>query len=103
MELLLIQSRSSEWKYGIQRIIQCLLNCSRRILAILHMNSATEPSQWEVRTDRGETRFVVRQDEDVRRLDNHRALVIDAHGIRYLIEDTRELDAHSRRLLERYL
>ena len=32
-----------------------------------------------------------------------RALVIDAHGIRYLIPDTRTLDATSRRLLERYL
>jgi len=29
--------------------------------------------------------------------------VIDAHGIRYLINDLREFDAASRRTLERYL
>jgi hypothetical protein len=30
-------------------------------------------------------------------------LITDAHGIRYLIPDVEALDAHSRRLLERYL
>jgi hypothetical protein len=36
-------------------------------------------------------------------LDGHRALLTDANGLRYLIPDVRALDAHSRRLLERYL
>ena len=28
---------------------------------------------------------------------------IDTHGVRYLIPDTRALDGHSRRILERFL
>ncbi len=44
-----------------------------------------------------------RDSNDVRRLGPQRALVIDARGLRYLIEDIRSLDALSRRVLERYL
>jgi len=71
----------------------------RRIVKITTM----EPSQWDVETDRGRTTFLLNNEDDVRRLDEHRALIIDAHGIRYLIPDTRVLDAASRRMLERYL
>ncbi|HEV3259380.1 MAG TPA: DUF1854 domain-containing protein [Gemmataceae bacterium] len=71
----------------------------RRILRITTM----EPVEWEVETDRGRTRFLLNSEDDVRRLDDHRALIIDAHGIRYFIPDTRALDAPSRRMLERYL
>ncbi len=74
-----------------------------KISRIHHVQSATEPSQWDVETDRGRTRFVVKNDDDVRRLDDRRALVVDAHGIRYVIDDTRSLDAYSRRVLERFL
>ncbi|MCE9532354.1 MAG: DUF1854 domain-containing protein [Planctomycetes bacterium] len=49
------------------------------------------------------TRFPLKSDEDVRRLADHRALVIDAHGVRYLIPDLQTLDPGSQRLLERYL
>jgi hypothetical protein len=70
----------------------------RRIAKI----SVGEPSEWEVDTDRGPTRFVLKSEDDVRTLAEHRALIIDAHGTRYLIADTRTLDAGSRRLLERY-
>ena len=74
-----------------------------QITRILRVDSATEPSHWEVETDRGRTRFMVKNDDDVRRLDGRRALVVDAHGVRYLIADTRALDAYSRRMLERFL
>jgi hypothetical protein len=70
---------------------------------ILSVPADTEPTQWEVDTDRGPTRFVLNSADDVRRLGLHRALVVDAQGIRYLIEDVRQLDAASRRILERYL
>jgi hypothetical protein len=30
-------------------------------------------------------------------------MIVDAHGVHYLIPDTRALDRHSRRILERYL
>jgi hypothetical protein len=70
---------------------------------IVKVTGTVEPVEWEVETDRGTTRFSVKSEEDVRRLAGHRALVTDAHGIRYLIPDVRALDFLSRRTLERYL
>jgi uncharacterized protein DUF1854 len=70
---------------------------------IVRMSAFTEPSEWEVETDRGRTRFLLGNEDDVHRLDGHRAIIIDTHGIRYFIPDTRTLDSHSRRILERYL
>jgi hypothetical protein len=63
-----------------------------------------DPSEWQIETDRGPTTFLMEDsDNDVRRLGVYRILLVDTHGIRYLIPDTRELDAASRRILERYL
>lgn len=73
------------------------------IRRIVSVPSDSEPTEWEVETDRGRTRFELASADDVRRLGAERALVIDARGIRYLIEDIRSLDALSRRVLERYL
>ncbi len=70
---------------------------------ILHMAAFTEPSQWDVETDRGRTQFLLGNEDDIHPLEGHRAVIIDTHGIRYLIPDTRALDGHSRRILERYL
>jgi hypothetical protein len=70
---------------------------------ILKVSAPVEPSEWEVETDRGRTFFVLNSEDDVHELDTHRALITDAHGIRYLIADIGQLDANSRRLLERYL
>jgi hypothetical protein len=73
------------------------------IRSILHVSAPVEPSEWEVETDRGRTRFVLNSEDDIYRLDDRRALVTDAHGVRYLILDTGSLDPTSRRYLERYL
>ncbi len=73
------------------------------ILHILNVSAPVEPSEWEVETDRGRTSFVLNSEDDVHELDEQRALLTDAHGIRYLIPDIAQLDANSRRLLERYL
>jgi hypothetical protein len=70
---------------------------------ILSVPADAEPTEWEVETDRGQTRFLLNSGDDVRRLGPHRALVIDSQGIRYRIDDSRELDTLSRRVLERYL
>ncbi len=69
---------------------------------IVHIHGDATPADWDVETDRGMTRFTLKAEEDVRRLGDHATLVVDAHGIRYLIPDIRVLDGHSRRLLERY-
>ena len=70
---------------------------------IVRITSTIEPAEWEVETDRGITKFVIKSDDDIRRLDGDRAMILDASGIRYLIPDTRKLDSYSRRVLERYL
>jgi hypothetical protein len=73
------------------------------VLRIIKVSALVEPSEWELETDRGTTRLVLNSEDDVRRLGDHRALIIDNLGIRYLIPDTRSLDAASRRMLEKYL
>jgi len=65
--------------------------------------TATDPAEWHVKTDRGPTTFMLKNEEDVRRLGSQSVLVIDDHGIRYLIPDLHTLDAASRRILDRYL
>jgi hypothetical protein len=59
----------------------------------------------EVETDRGATEFVLRGDEDIRRVDaaGNALLVADSHGIQYLVRDQLALDAHSRKILDRFL
>jgi hypothetical protein len=61
------------------------------------------PSNWQVRTDRGETSFTLRGEEDIRRLGAHSFLIADSHGIHYLIRDVNALDRLSRKLLDRFL
>jgi hypothetical protein len=73
------------------------------IQRIESISSLAEPSEWSVVTDRGPTRFVLNSDEHVRRLGPERVLILDSHGLRYLIPNLKQLDAHSRRLLSRYL
>src|SRR5438105_1508529 len=41
----------------------------RRVLAV---SAAVEPSEWEVETDRGVTRFLLRNEDDVHALDEHK-------------------------------
>ena len=72
----------------------------RRIESI---SSLAEPCEWFVETDRGPTSFVLNSDEHVRKLGQDRALILDSHGLRYRVSDAKQLDAHSRRLLSRYL
>ncbi len=69
---------------------------------IVNVSLDAEPSEWEVQTDRGVTRFLL-GDDGVRRLGPFEAMLVDAHGTRYLISDFRRLDAYSRRILDRFL
>ncbi len=72
----------------------------RRIESI---SSLAEPCEWLVETDRGPTTFVLNSDEHVRKLGPDKALILDSHGLRYLVSDAKQLDSHSRKLLARYL
>lgn len=70
---------------------------------LMSVSTFSTPSTWEVQTDRGHTRFVLKGEEDIRRLRNGGLLIIDSHGLTYRVTDMRTLDRHSRRLLDRFL
>lgn len=70
---------------------------------LIKVSSFATPSTWTVQTDRGETSFVLRGEEDIRRLSGNTLMIADTHGIQYLIRDLLALDHHSRRLLDRFL
>ncbi|MHA4867011.1 cyanophycin metabolism-associated DUF1854 family protein [Duganella sp. PWIR1] len=73
---------------------------------IARINSVTSyatPCTWSVATDRGDTEFVLRGEEDIRRLTVDTLLISDIHGIHYLIRDLRELDKHSKKIIDRFL
>ena len=70
---------------------------------IVSVTSFSAPCTWAVETDRGPTEFVLRGDEDIRRIGKENALLIaDVHGIQYLVRDHFALDAQSRRILDRF-
>jgi len=73
------------------------------IRKIMGISSRFEPSEWQVETDRGETCFILNDEDDIHRLSTYRILIIDAHRIRYLIPDMRRLDSASRRVLAHYI
>jgi hypothetical protein len=56
-----------------------------------------------VETDRGPTRFVLKSEEDVRRIGDEQILILDAHGTRYHIPDLSKMDVKSRRIVEWYV
>lgn len=70
---------------------------------IKHVSSFATPSTWEVVTDRGESAFVLKGEEDIRRLGQTGLIVADSHGIQFLIRDITSLDKTSRRILDRFL
>ncbi len=74
-----------------------------RILRLREVSSFATPSTWTVDTDRGPTRFVLKGEEDIRRVARDVLLVQDNHGVQYLIREPQRLDRHSRRLLDRFL
>ncbi len=63
----------------------------------------SEPCEWRVETDRGPTRFILKDEDDVRRLGESSVLIVDSFGIRYLIPDRNQLDRYSQRIIEWYV
>ncbi|PRC91249.1 DUF1854 domain-containing protein [Solimicrobium silvestre] len=72
------------------------------ILQIIGVSSFSTPCTWTVATDRGETNFVLRVEEDIRRIGDS-LLVTDNHGINFLIRQPTKLDKHGRKILDRFL
>ena len=73
------------------------------IQRLVEVSSFATPSQWTVETDRGRTSFVLKGEEDIRRLSREVLLVMDSHGVQFLIRQPQRLDRHSRKLLDRFL
>jgi hypothetical protein len=73
------------------------------IRRLRHVSTFATPSTWDVETDRGETRFILKGEEDIRRLGADSLLIADSHGIQFLIRDLQALDRQSRKLLDRFL
>ena len=80
---------------------------SREFMPVLtgieDVSTFATPSTWTVKTNRGSTQFILRGEEDIRRVNKTMYLVSDTHGVQYLIQDIQALDKHSRRLLDRFL
>ena len=80
---------------------------SREFIPEIHKISTVStfatPSIWVVDTDRGKTDFVLKGEDDIRRLNHDTLLITDSHGIHFLIRDMKLLDNESRKLLDRFL
>ncbi|MCD6679706.1 MAG: DUF1854 domain-containing protein [Burkholderiaceae bacterium] len=74
-----------------------------QIREIRAVSSFFTPSTWHVATDRGETRFVLRGEESIRRLSRKVLLIADENGVHYLVRDVEALDPASRKLLDRFM
>ncbi len=71
---------------------------------IVAVSSFSTPSTWNVETDRGPARLVLKAEEDIRRLGGRTRLLISAgEGVQFKVPDTALLDRQSRRFLERFL
>jgi hypothetical protein len=73
------------------------------ILHIKDVSSFATPCTWYVQTDRGDTEFVLKGEEDIRRIGAASLLVADNHGIHFLVRDMFGIDKHTRKILDRFL
>jgi hypothetical protein len=73
------------------------------IRSIRRVSSFATPSAWQVETDRGSTTFILKGEDDIRRLAPSTLLIADSNGIHFLIRDIQTLDHGSRKLLDRFL
>lgn len=74
-----------------------------KIKRILEVSSFATPCTWQVETDRGVTAFILKGEENIRRLTPPALLITESHGIHFLIRDRFALDHHSRKILDRFL
>lgn len=73
------------------------------IQQITAVSTFSTPSTWTVDTDRGPTEFVLKGEEDIRRLPGAALLIASSHGVQFVVRDTSQLNRHSRQLLGRFL
>jgi len=96
----------SDLQEHVRKLIEDELASREFMPEIQHITQVTSfatPCTWHVKTDRGDTHFVLKGEEDIRRLGPATLLVADSHGIHFLIRDMLGLDKHSRKILDRFL
>ncbi len=89
----------------VRQILEADLAGREFIPVIQKINFVTrgsDPTEWTVETDRGQTQFTLSGEDDIQRLGPQRLIIRDVMGIRYLIPDTRVLNAASRQFLKRF-
>jgi hypothetical protein len=96
----------AEQPEAVQRLIRDSLETREfmpEIQRIAAVSSFSTPCTWQVSTDRGDTSFVLRGEEDIRRLPGDTLLITDSHGIHFLIRDIKTLSRDSRKILDRFM
>ena len=92
-----------EYERALLRDELALRDFVPEITRLASVSSFGTPSVWQVETDRGDTAFVLKGEEDIRRLKNGALRIGSGEGVQYGIADIALLDHASRRLLERFL
>lgn len=67
------------------------------------VSTFSTPSIWAVETDRGDTEFVLKTEEDIRRLGRTALLITGGQGVHFMVRDLSAMDRASKKLLERFL
>lgn len=70
---------------------------------LVAVSTFSTPSTWTVDTDRGRTDFILKGEEDIRRLRDGGLLITDNHGLVFRVLDLKAMDRATRKLLDRFL
>jgi hypothetical protein len=70
---------------------------------VINVSGNQDPCEWVVQTNHGITSFVIKAEEDVRRVSSKSVVITDANGIRFRVEDVKKLDSRSRAFVEWYV
>lgn len=73
------------------------------IARITGVSGYATPCTWYVETNKGHTSFILKAEEDIRRLAPPALMIVDKRGIQFLIRNPRGLDSTSRRILDRFM
>lgn len=115
-EFLALMSTEGKEVLWIERLadlpedVRMLINeeiASREVMPVIQhlskVSTYSTPSVWDVVTDRGPTKLILKGEEDIRRLSSGTLIITDSHGLRFYVPDMQQLDKHSRRILDRFL
>ncbi len=98
--------RLSDLPDGSRRLLEAELAAREfhpTLKRLISVNTFATPSTWRIETDCGEIDFVLKSEEDIRRLEEGRLLITSNHGVQLNVPDRWALDKPSKKLLERFL